>query len=56
MVATPRDLRQILTFGNCNACKTSFTRCTRVRELHMVFKVPHIYDYITKLYRGHTKS
>jgi hypothetical protein len=23
-----------------------FPNCTSVRELHMVFEVPHIYDYI----------
>jgi hypothetical protein len=26
-----------------------FSRRTPVRELHMAFKVPYIYDYITKL-------
>jgi hypothetical protein len=26
-------------------------RCTPVRELHMVFKIPYGYDYITKLWR-----
>jgi hypothetical protein len=26
-----------------------FSRCTSVRELHMAFQVPYIYDYITKL-------
>jgi hypothetical protein len=28
-----------------------YPRCTAVRELHMAFQVPYIYDYITKLCR-----
>jgi hypothetical protein len=36
-----KDLR---TIGN-------FPRRTPVRDLHMVFKLQHIYDYITKLCR-----
>jgi hypothetical protein len=28
-----------------------FLKCTPVRELHMAFQVPYIYDYITKLCR-----
>jgi hypothetical protein len=28
-----------------------FPKCTPVRELHMAFQVPYIYDYITKLCR-----
>jgi hypothetical protein len=28
-----------------------FPRCTPVRELHMAFQVPYVYDYITKLCR-----
>jgi hypothetical protein len=26
-------------------------RCTPVRELHVAFKIPYGYDYITKLWR-----
>jgi hypothetical protein len=26
-------------------------RCTPVRELHMAFKIPYMYDYITELSR-----
>jgi hypothetical protein len=26
-------------------------KCTPVRELHVVFKIPYVYDYITKLWR-----
>jgi hypothetical protein len=29
----------------------SFPRCTPVRDLHMAFKLPYVYDYITKLCR-----
>jgi hypothetical protein len=28
-----------------------FLRCTQVRDLHMAFNLPHIYDYITTLCR-----
>jgi hypothetical protein len=27
-------------------------RCTPVRELHVVFKIPYVYDYITELCRA----
>jgi hypothetical protein len=27
----------------------NFPRCTSVRELHTAFKLPYVYDYITKL-------
>jgi hypothetical protein len=26
-------------------------RCIPVRELHVAFKIPYVYDYITKLHR-----
>jgi hypothetical protein len=26
-------------------------RCTQVRELHVAFRIPYVYDYITKLCR-----
>jgi hypothetical protein len=26
-------------------------RCTPARELHFAFKIPYVYDYITKLYQ-----
>jgi hypothetical protein len=29
----------------------NFPRCTSVRELHMAFNLPYVYDYITKLCR-----
>jgi hypothetical protein len=29
----------------------NFDRGTPVREMHMVLKIPYVYDYITKLYR-----
>jgi hypothetical protein len=29
----------------------NFPRRTPVRDLHMAFTLPYIYDYITKLYR-----
>jgi hypothetical protein len=29
----------------------NFPRCTPIRDLHMTFKLPYIYDYITKLCR-----
>jgi hypothetical protein len=29
----------------------NFPRSTPVRDLHMAFKIPDVYDYITKLYR-----
>jgi hypothetical protein len=29
----------------------NFPRCTPVRDLHMAFKLPYIYDHITKLCR-----
>jgi hypothetical protein len=29
----------------------NFPRCTPVRDLNMAFKLPYIYDYITKLCR-----
>jgi hypothetical protein len=28
-----------------------FPKCTPVRELHMAFQVPYIYDYVAKLCR-----
>jgi hypothetical protein len=34
----------LLTIGN-------FPRCTPVRDLHMAFKLPYIYGYLTKLCR-----
>jgi hypothetical protein len=27
----------------------NFPRCTPVRDLHMAFKLPYLYDYVTKL-------
>jgi hypothetical protein len=30
-------------------------RCTPVRELHVDFKIPYVYDYITS-YAGHSRS
>jgi hypothetical protein len=33
-----------------------FPRCTSVRELHMSFQVPYIYDYITKLCRQYREN
>jgi hypothetical protein len=33
-----------------------FPRHTPVCELHKAFNIPHIYDYITKLSKNHTKS
>jgi hypothetical protein len=32
-----------------------FPRCTPVRELHMAFQVPYIYDYVKKLCRQQTE-
>jgi hypothetical protein len=29
----------------------NFPRCTPVRDLDIAFKIPYVYDYITKLYR-----
>jgi hypothetical protein len=29
----------------------NFPRCTPVRDLHMAFKLPYVYYYITKLCR-----
>jgi hypothetical protein len=34
----------LLTIGN-------FPRCTSVRDMHRAFKLPRVYDYITKLCR-----
>jgi hypothetical protein len=36
--------RLLRTIGNLD-------RCTPVHELHMTFKIPNVYDYITKLCR-----
>jgi hypothetical protein len=33
-----------------------FPRCTLVHQLHMAFKVPYIYDYITKLFRQQAEA
>jgi hypothetical protein len=33
----------------------NFSRPTSVRDLHMAFKLPYIYDYITKLCRQQAK-
>jgi hypothetical protein len=33
----------------------NFPRRTPVRELHMAYQVPYIYDYITKLCRQHAE-
>jgi hypothetical protein len=30
-------------------------RCTPVRELHVAFKIPYVYNYIIKLCRTHTE-
>jgi hypothetical protein len=30
-------------------------KCTPVRELHVAFKIPYVYDYITKLCRTQTE-
>jgi hypothetical protein len=29
----------------------NFPRCTPVRDLHVVFEIPFVYDYVTKLCR-----
>jgi hypothetical protein len=29
----------------------SFPRRTSVRDMHVAFQIPYVYDYITKLYR-----
>jgi hypothetical protein len=29
----------------------SYRRCTRVRDLHLAFHIPYVYEYITKLCR-----
>jgi hypothetical protein len=50
MVSPPGNLRQISNFRNFNAFKTSFS-APPVRDLHLAFQVPYIYDYITKLCR-----
>jgi hypothetical protein len=34
----------LCTIGN-------FPRCTPTRDLHLVFQIPYVYDYITKLCR-----
>jgi hypothetical protein len=50
--AGPAKKKFLRTIGN-------FPRRTPVRELHVTFKIPYIYDFITKLCRqqaGHTKS
>jgi hypothetical protein len=31
-------------------------RCTRVREMNVAFKAPHLHDYIAKLYRTQTEE
>jgi hypothetical protein len=33
----------------------NFPRCTSVRDLHTVFNILHVYDYITKLCRQQTQ-
>jgi hypothetical protein len=40
--------RVLRTIGN-------FSRRTPVRDLHVAFKIPHVYDYITKLCRQQTE-
>jgi hypothetical protein len=30
---------------------SNLNRCTSVRDLHLAFKIPYVYDYITKLCR-----
>jgi hypothetical protein len=37
--------RKLGTTGNLD-------RCTPVRELHVAFKIPYVYDYIIKLCRA----
>jgi hypothetical protein len=32
----------------------SFSRGTSVRDMHMAFQIPYVYDYITKLCRQQT--
>jgi hypothetical protein len=34
----------------------SFPRRTSVHDMHMAFQIPHVYDYIMKSSRSHTKS
>jgi hypothetical protein len=29
----------------------NFRRLTAVRDMHVAFQIPYVYDYITKLYR-----
>jgi hypothetical protein len=38
------QINVLLTIGN-------FPRCTPVRDFHMAFNLPYLYDYITKLCR-----
>jgi hypothetical protein len=33
----------------------NFPRCTSVRDLHLAFNLPYVYDYITKLCRQQTE-
>jgi hypothetical protein len=30
----------------------NLSRCTLVRDMHVAFQIPYVYDYITKLCRG----
>jgi hypothetical protein len=57
MLVPPGNLRQIPAFEIAAPAKQvlrttcKFSRRTPVRELHIAFKVPYIYDCITKLCR-----
>jgi hypothetical protein len=57
MLSSPVNLLQMPTFLNCSTWKTRFSAPlvifggAPVRELHMAFRAPYIYGYITKLCR-----
>jgi hypothetical protein len=58
--AEDTQLLKLQRLQNNVVCITGkFPSCTLVRELHMAFQGPSIYDYVTKLCRyqaGRTKS
>jgi hypothetical protein len=46
---------RISTYFKLTLHKALIRRCTPPRDLHMAFKLPYIYDYITKVYRQQTE-
>jgi hypothetical protein len=62
MVVPPANLRQTCIFGNCSVCNSSatpywkFSKEHADRHIHVAFKIPYVYGFITKLCRQQAEA